>query len=128
MADIKSEYELNVDFWFYHQVEYHRGDLVPIPDDLDDNAKAHIKQLVEEGSLVEPGFAEKLRDEQAKADEDAERARLEQVERDDAEANRKTAAQQRLLHGDPKAAEGDDKDADSKPAPKPGPRRTAASK
>lgn len=125
MADIKSEYELNVDFWFYHQVEYHRGDLVPIPDDLDDAGKAHIKQLVEEGSLVEPGFAEKLRQEQADAEDAAELARLEQVDRDDAEAHRRVAAEQRRLHGDPAA---DDKDAGTKSAPKPGPRRTSASK
>lgn len=119
-----AEYELNVDFWFYHKVEYHRGDLVPIPEDLDDLGKAHIKQLVEAGSLVEPGLAEKLRQEQADAEDAAELERLEQADRDDAEAHRKIAAEQRRLHGDPQPAEGDSKAA----TPKPGPRRSSASK
>lgn len=97
-----AEYELNGDAWYYHGYEYHRGDVVQIPDDLDDAGKKHIEQLVEAGSLVDPGFAEKMREDQAKADEEAEQRFFEEIERNDAEAHRRVEAEQRRLHGDPK--------------------------
>lgn len=97
-----AEYEYNADLWFYKGHEYKRGDVVTIDDDLDDDHQAFIDGLVERGTLVEPGHAEKLRKEQEKADEEAEERRLEQVERDDAEAHRRVDAEQRRRHGDPK--------------------------
>ena len=132
-----AEYELNGDAWYYHGYLYHRGDLVPIPDDLDESGKKHIEQLVESGSLVEPGHAEKLRKEQEEAEQEQEKLRLEQVERDDAEAHRKVEAEQRRLHGDPKndddskaaaeeSASNEGSGAGSAPSAqaKPGPRRS----
>lgn len=108
-----AEYEYNADLWFYKGHEYRRGDSVTIDEgELDDDHKAFIAQLVVEGTLVDPGFAEKLAKEQEKAEQAAEDRRLAQVEADDAEAARKVDVEQRLLHGDP--------------APKPGPRRASA--
>ena len=127
MADIKGEYELNADAFYYHGYEYHREDIVPIPDDLDDAGKNHVAQLVDLGLLVDRGFAEKLREEEAKAAEDAEKARLEQVERDDAEAHRKVAAQERLLHGDPKVQDDDEGAAEKSASSKPAARRSSGS-
>jgi len=98
-----AEYEYNGDLWFYKGHEYKRGDVVDIGDDLDDDHQLFIDGLVERGTLVEPGHAEKLRKEQEKADEEAEERRLEQIERDDAEAHRRVEAEQRRLHGDPKS-------------------------
>lgn len=101
-----AEYELNSDFWYSHWgTEYRRGAVVEVPGDLDDSQKSYIQELVDSGTLVEPGYAEKLREEQAKADEEAEKLRIEQVERDDAEAARRVEAEQRRLHGDSKVSE-----------------------
>jgi hypothetical protein len=97
-----AEYEYNGDLWFYKGHEYKRGDVVNIAGDLDDDHQTFIDALVEQGTLVEPGHAEKLRKEQEEAEEEQEKLRLEQVERDDAEAHRRVEAEQRRLHGDPK--------------------------
>lgn len=104
-----AEYEYNGDLWFYQGHEYRRGDIVTIGGDIDDDHQTFIDGLLERGMLVKPGLAERLRKEQEKADEEAEARRLEQVERDDAEAHRRVEAEQRRLHGDPKT--GDDSQA-----------------
>lgn len=101
-----AEYEYNGDLWFYKGHEYRRGDVVNIADDLDDDHQLFIDGLVERGTLVKPGHAERLRKEQEQADEEAEKQRLAQIERDDAEAHRRVEAEQRRLYGDPKS--GDD--------------------
>lgn len=64
-----SQYVYNADVWFYKGQEYRRGDLVTIPDDLDDDHKAFIEQLVSAGTLVKPGHADKADDSADEPDE-----------------------------------------------------------
>lgn len=57
-----ADYVYNADHWHYKGQQYKRGDLVTIADDLDDDHKAFIQQLVTAGTLVKPGRKEKAED------------------------------------------------------------------
>lgn len=105
-----TEYEYNGDLWFYKGHEYQRGDTVAIADDLDDDHQAFIDALVDAGTLVEPGHAEKLRKEQEKADEEQAEWEAEQVERNDREAHRRVDLNERRLTG---GAQGDNEGSDA---------------
>jgi hypothetical protein len=89
------EKELNVDYWFYDGREHRRGDLVQV----DPENNAHHQQLVDQGVLVDPGFAEKLREEQEQAEAEAAERKVELIELRDEEAHRKVRAQEALSSG-----------------------------
>lgn len=106
-----ADYELNGDSWYYRGHEYGRGHKVTIPADLGGEDSAFVQHLVEAGTLVEVGHAEKLRKEQEQADQERADLQAAQVERDDAEAHRVVDVEQQRLSGS--SPQGDNRGSDA---------------